>query len=157
MERYSYTTGGRVMTLFVFVGLGAAAVYLLFLAVTGLRGPGLVFTFLWLGALAWNAYWWLWRTSYRIEVAGDRLRWMTPIRRGEVSVSDVEAIRPGLLNQVTIIEVREGPDVICLSRTGIAEFAAAIAGDRDIPVSARIPLSERLSGAIRGSAFERER
>jgi hypothetical protein len=155
MGRYSYTTGNRFFMFLVFAALLVGGVFGVVASLTRPDGPSLLFMALWIGALGWNAYWWLWRISYRLEVDGDRLRWMTPLRNGEVLVSDVQAIRSGWLNQLAVIEVRDNADITSLSRSGISEFASALAGDRAIPVNTMVPLGERLIGS-RASAFQRE-
>jgi hypothetical protein len=135
MERFSYTTGNQILTWFVLAVLCIAGVWMVVSTATGQGGPPLYFTVLWLAALGWNVYWWLWRISYRIEVDGDRLRWKTPLRSGRALVGDVESIRPGFRGQTTVLEMRAGRDVICLTRNGISEFVAALTRDRAILVT----------------------
>ena len=108
MGRYSYTTGNRWVLLAAFAAFVLFGGLFVVLAVTRPDGPPLLFVLAWIAILGWNAYWFLWRLSYRLEVDGDRLRWMTPLRTGEVRVSDVLDIHPGMFGQATVIELRDG-------------------------------------------------
>ena len=154
MTRYSYTSGSRLGLLAFMVGFGVFAVFLVVTALTRPDGPPLAFVILWIAALGWNAYWWLWRLSYRLEVDGDRLRWATPLRTGEVLVSDIQGIRSGFLGQTAVIELRERPALTCLLRGGFVEFATALAEDRGIPL---VPTSSnRTWGFGRMTGFRRE-
>ena len=154
MRRFSYTPGRRSFILLVFAALAVAAVFLIVMTITSSQGPPLLFAIAWVGIFAWNAYWSLWRSSYRMDVDGDRLLWKTPLRQGEVRVSDIQAIRPGLIGQVAVIEVRDHEDLTCLARRGIAEFTAALADGRPIEVS--LTWLEKLNRLDFGrNAFER--
>lgn len=142
------------MLLFVIVVCVVAAGFLLGPAVTRPDVPTLLFVPLWIAALGWVAYWWLWRLSYRLEVDGDRLRWSTPLRSGEVRVSDVQGIRSGLLGQNAVFEIRDRPDITCLMRGGFLEFATALAEDRRIPLTTTS--TNRPGGFGRTTGFKRE-
>jgi len=43
--------------------------------------PPIGFTLFWVGAVAWNAYWFLFRIGYQVEVDGQVVTWRTPLRR----------------------------------------------------------------------------
>jgi hypothetical protein len=74
------------------LGLVGAAMVLNFLV--GGVGPPAAFIFLWLGALGWNAYWFLVRFAYEIGVVGDStLRWRSMTVRHEVPLLSVRGIK----------------------------------------------------------------
>jgi hypothetical protein len=79
-----------MFTIFVAFGIG--------LAVTEAAGarhmPPVWFVLLWLAALAWNGYWFLFRLCYRLELADGVVHWFTPLRSGWVSVAEVRGARP---------------------------------------------------------------
>jgi hypothetical protein len=156
MGRFSYTTGSRWPLLGGFAFFVAAGVAMVVTTLVRPDGPPLLFVAIWIGALGWSVYWLLWRVSYRLEVDGERLRWRTPLRAGEILLSDVQGIRTGWFGGMAVIEVRDHEDVMSLSRTGISEFASAVAGDRDIPVDTWVPWGERFADTVR-NAFRRER
>ena len=52
----------------------------------GAGGPPGWFMALWVGALAWNAYWWLFRVAYVLELSDTELRWRAPLAHGTVPV-----------------------------------------------------------------------
>ena len=158
MGRYSYTAGNRVFILGIFAALVVGAIFIGVSVVTGsteTKAPPLWFAAIWVLAVAWNAYWWLWRMSYRVEVDGDRLIWKMPLRHGEARVQDVEAVRPWTLTrQVSVIALRDLPDIIVQTRRGLPEFAATLAEDRAVPVTISLPLGER--AGFGGTGFERQ-
>ena len=149
MTAYSYTTGNRPLLLVMFAGFAVFGVFLLVRTLAGSDGPGLLFLVAWLAILGRNAYWFLWRFSYRVEVRDDLLRWMTPLRNGEVALADVETVRLGWFGQTTVFQVRDQEDVTVLTRKGIVEFARQVTGH-----TLTVPFYVRL-GEIRTS-FRRE-
>lgn len=129
MIKYSYSTGNRWLLLLMFALFVVFAVFVVVRALAESDAPGLLFLVVWLAALGWNAYWFLWRFSYRVEVRDDLLRWMTPLRNGEVAVADVEKVRLGWLGQTTVFQIRDREDVTVVTRKGIVEFAREVTGD----------------------------
>lgn len=150
MTKYSFSTASRSLTLFAFAGFLLVGAFLTVAAFTRSDGPPILFTIAWLVILGWNGYWWLWRFSYRVEVDGDRLTWMTPLRRGDARLADIEGVHFGWLGQITVIMLRDQNDVKILTRKGIEEFVEALTGDR-----LKVPFFQR-AGELGRSGFRRE-
>jgi hypothetical protein len=103
------------------------AIVLVIVTVRHQQGPPLVFTLLWIAALSWNAYWFLFRLCYRIELHEDALYWWAPLRHGRRELADLRAVRPGRMGwNVAVFEATDGTTVVTLIRRGFAEFAAAV-------------------------------
>ncbi|HTL42523.1 MAG TPA: hypothetical protein VL294_13725 [Pseudolysinimonas sp.] len=152
MRRYRYVTGNRGIILAGAAAFGCLAAFVVAFAAQRADLAGAAFLVLWIAVVAWNAYMLLWRLCIRLDVEGDRLLWTAPLRSGETRVSEIVAIRPGLLGRSTVIALRDGRGLEFLSRTGVREFADALDGGRGLPVEVRVPAAERLS--FRASAFE---
>jgi hypothetical protein len=87
----------------------------------------LLFGLFWLAALGWNAYWWLVRISYRLDLNGDELRWLTPTRSGTIPLHQLRAIRPYRFGRnVTVFEVGDGSSILVLTRRGFTDFTARV-------------------------------
>ncbi|MGY1855489.1 hypothetical protein [Modestobacter sp. SYSU DS0290] len=110
----------------LFAVFGVAAVGLTIATAQG-EGPPWPFLLLWLGALGWNAWWFLLRTCVELEVAGAQLQWATPLRAGAVSLLDVARIRRSRLSdQLAVIELRAGRPLLVPVRYGFAALEREI-------------------------------
>lgn len=78
--------GFQLLAMSVLVIIGVS---ILVLTMTGHAGPPLWFLVLWFGGLGWNAYWWLFRFAYRVELVGTTLRWKAPLASGALPVSAI--------------------------------------------------------------------
>ena len=140
---------------FVFTGLSAGGVGLLVASARGgPDGPPPGFVVFWLFALGWNAYWWLFRISIRLEVQGDLLRWKTASRAGEIPLTELLAVRPSrLASQIIVIERANGKPILSMATKGNGRFLAEIASRRpDLPI--RVGMLAKLSDRLPGwSAF----
>jgi hypothetical protein len=117
----------RLLVPVLFAGFAVAAVVLV---VTALRGDGLPgwFVVLWLAALGWNAYWWLFRIPQEVRVGGSTLAWSAPLRRGEVPLDDVVRLRPSRTGrQFAVVELRGRRPLVVPIRYGFAGFRNALA------------------------------
>jgi hypothetical protein len=75
-------------------------------------------------AFVWNGYWFLFRFCYRIELEAGVLRWFTPIRHGELALSDLASIGSNpLLYQIAAFRPRSGQRIVVQVRNGLQEFA----------------------------------
>jgi hypothetical protein len=84
----------RLFAFIVFPLLGLVGVAMLVNLLAGGVGPPAAFMFLWLGALGWNAYWFLVRFAYEIGVVdGSILRWRSVTARHEVPLHFVRGIK----------------------------------------------------------------
>ncbi|MQA34294.1 hypothetical protein [Modestobacter roseus] len=117
---YRPIRGARWAFPLLFAVFAVAAVALVAATLRG-DGPPLLFLLLWLGALGWNAYWFLLRVCVELRVDGPQLEWATPLRRGTVSLLDVALIRRSRLsNQLAVIELRTGRPLMVPVRYGFA-------------------------------------
>jgi hypothetical protein len=90
-------------------------------------GPGPLFGVAWFLILLWNAYWFLFRISYRVELENDQIRWFTPLRHGEFALDDLVSIgSPLIVYQLSIFKRRSGPSVIMMVQRGLSEFGAEV-------------------------------
>jgi hypothetical protein len=116
----------RWLLLAVFVVFAVAAVGVLVAALRG-DGPPWAFTVLWLGALGWNAYWWLGRACTEVQVDGPTLSWATPLTRGATAVRDVARIRASRMSrQLAVIELRDRRPLVVPVRYGFGALERAI-------------------------------
>lgn len=157
MGRFSYVTGNRAMLLAIFGVLLIVGSFAVLYSTTSPPSQPLWFIGLWFVILVWNAYWFLWRFSYRVDVDGDRLTWHAPFRSGELMVTDVQEVGTWWFRQMGVISVRDQRPILCLTKRGFPEFAEALVGDRAIHVDAQLSLGDRLGGFGTKSAFTRYR
>ncbi|MGY2079970.1 hypothetical protein [Modestobacter sp. SYSU DS0657] len=112
--------GARWLIPLLFAVFGVVAVGLIIATAQG-QGPPLLFLLLWLGALGWNAWWFLVRTCVELEVTGAQLHWATPLRAGAVPLLDVARIRRSRLSDtLAVIELRTGRPLMVPVRYGFA-------------------------------------
>jgi len=132
MARVRYTAfyPGPWFIVAVLAIMGAVAIFLIATAVPGampeLRSgrPPLFFVFAWLAVLAWNAYIWLFRFAWQLELSGDVLTWRTPFRYGEVIAADIREVGPSPLSQqISVITSASRPKIYALTQSGFTQFA----------------------------------
>jgi hypothetical protein len=90
------------------------------------NGPPTSFTAAWLLILAWNAYWLLFRVSYRVEVVGNQFRWFTPLNRGEFAIDDLVSVDTVMLDTVSRFKRKSGPSVLMIVRRGLPQFTEEV-------------------------------
>jgi hypothetical protein len=129
MDRVSYSMF-PLWRPFVFALFGvmvAAGVFSFFAPNGSNAGPGPLFGAAWFLILLWNAYWFLFRVSYRIELEGNHILWFTPLRHGEFPLDDLVSIRsPLLIYQLSIFKRRSGASVIMMVQRGLFEFGSEV-------------------------------
>lgn len=136
-------------------GMAVAGVFLLVVAADPKHGPGPLFSALWFLALLWNAYWVLFRVSYRIEMEENQIRWFTPLRRGQFSLDELVSIgSPSILYSLAIFKRTSGPSVITLVQRGLPEFAAEV-HQRAPEVMVKAGIYERFLGMSWWNGFQR--
>jgi len=100
--------------------------------------PPALFVLTWLGALGWNAYWWLFRFAIALSLESGVVRWRSVLRSGDLPVGALTAIRPGRLSRRTVIvEHTMGRPVVVFSGMGrkLGPFLAELATARpDLPI-----------------------
>jgi hypothetical protein len=117
---------GRLLPL-VFVIFAVAAVGMIVAVVRG-KGPPIAFAIFWLAAVAWNAYWWLFRTCIEVRVDGVSLDWRAPLRPGAAPVGDVRRIRRSRMSrQLAVIELQGRRPLLVPVRYGFAQLQNAVA------------------------------
>ncbi len=90
-------------------------------------GPGPLFDVAWFAILLWNAYWFLFRISYHVELEDNQIRWFTPLRRGEFLLGDFVSIgAPLLAFRVSIFKCNYGPSAMIIVGRGLDKFAAEV-------------------------------
>jgi hypothetical protein len=91
--------------------------------VGGGHGVPVPFALFWLGALGWNAYWWLFRIVYRMRLDAGVLEWHTPVRSGQLPLAEITLIRSiALLPSVLAIRRRNGRALLILAGKGLPAF-----------------------------------
>jgi hypothetical protein len=107
-------------------------------------------------AVCWNAYWFLLRIVYQLEVADGVLRWWAPLRTGHVPIGEVVAIRPSRIYG-HVVTTRRGTILVAFASAGFEKFAAALQAAQPM-VSVRVGGLTRLNyprGWLAGSGFYR--
>ncbi len=92
---------------------------------------------LWLAIAGWNAYWFLMRFAYAVEVEDGVLRWRAPLRSGTVPVAGLRRLRPSwLFSNIEVLEIEGGPALLVWAVRGFGRFASALGAQRPgLPVS----------------------
>lgn len=128
-----------------------ASVFLIVAAVAVHPGPPWFLVVVWCVALGWNAYRFLLRIAYRVQLTPQALRWAAPLRRGEVPLARVRRTRPSRLgSSVQVIEVEGGRPVLVAAGRGIIEFGQEL-GLLAPHADAEFSLLQRLAGRSRMS------
>ena len=119
---------GRPLLLLASLAFAVAAAALIMMTVRGGEGPPALFMVLWLVALVWNAYWWLFRVCVEVRVDGPTLEWLAPLRRGRAPLGDVARIRASRVGrQLAVMELQGRRPVLIPVRYGFANLQRAIA------------------------------
>ena len=95
------------------------------------RDPILVvFILLWLGALAWNGYWFLFRMAYEIGITeGGQLHWRTVLSAHEVPLGHIENVKSpfGWFSRGQLrINVRDHTSPVLMTAPGFTQVAEAL-------------------------------
>jgi hypothetical protein len=107
----------------MFGGLSVAAVVVV---VTAARGDvPWIFAAFWVLALLWNAYWFLWRVGYSIEVNGRVVVWRSVLRRQSVPLSELTG-NGSLWVSLDRVTVRAGPSLMMMTGRGWTEFLSRL-------------------------------
>jgi hypothetical protein len=126
-SRYTLGTMWSPAVLGGFVLFAAVSVFLLLPGDTHGAKPPWPFVVFWVFAWGWNAYWWLFRVSYRLEIEGHVLRWATPVLHGEAEISDVSHIGPSAFSrQLSVIKLSTGKTLMTMTRPGFTDFATEL-------------------------------
>jgi hypothetical protein len=80
----------RVQMLVSFAIFGATVP--LVVAVGDRDGPTLLFLLVWIAVLGWNAYWFLLRLCYRLDLQDGILHWRAPLRSGHAPLVGLRAL-----------------------------------------------------------------
>ena len=142
---------------FFFVMFAFFAVVGAFLVLaTPTEGPEAVpagFKVFWVGALVWNAYWFLFRIAVSLRLEDRELVWDAPLRSGRIAVGDVVAVRPmRFASNVEVFEQRGGRPVMVMVTKGLSDFLAELSKlNPNLPVRLgwQSRLAERLPGRSR--------
>jgi len=146
-KHYRPMPGGPWFPLVILGFFGVFAVGMVFSLLAG-SGPPAWFAVIWLAALAWNAYWFLWRLATDLWLDGNTLHWKAPFRSGSVDVSAIEEIRPRrMAGNVEMIRLSEGRPILTMATRGIEELNSDIVRlHPGLPV--RVGRSVRLSNVF---------
>lgn len=88
--------------------------------------PPLPVTILWIGAVTWNAYWFLWRIGHSIDVDGTRLTWRAVLRSRTVDVSELTG-NEAFGRVLTQLTVRNAPSFVMMPfQNGWLQFLDAL-------------------------------
>ena len=102
------------------------------------KGPPAAFALLWCAALVWNAYWFLWRMAFELELDGEVMRWQVPLRKGQLKVANITEVRPSKFgSSAMVMKMNDGSSLLVMVRKGLSSFT-------DVLQSARPDLSIRL-------------
>lgn len=141
----------RAQVLAMFAIFGATVPLVVAASLGDRDGPPLLFVLAWIAALGWNAYWFLLRLCYRLDLQDDTLRWRAPLRSGHAPLAGLRALRPARLSpNIAVFEFVDGPRVLVLARRGFADFSAGVqaaAPQAVVRMSWYIRLTERLPGS----------
>jgi hypothetical protein len=136
----------------------AIAGFLVWTSATGAAGLGWVFTSVWLLALGFTGYGFLWRLVYQLELLDDVIRWKTPCRSGSVRLTDIREFHPWLWGRnAEAIDLMDGRRLLVLLRKGFTSFVADVkqkAPNLPIQVGRYAAIVEWWPGT--GSGYNRE-
>ena len=119
---------GRPLLLLAFLVFALAAAAVVVITVWGGEGPPAWFIALWLVALVWNAYWWLFRICVEVRVDGPTLEWSAPLRRASAPLAEVIRIRASRLgHQLAVVELQRRGPLLVPVRFGFGNLERAIA------------------------------
>lgn len=141
----------RLQVAAIFVLASVIAVGAVIAEAVGVGGlPPVWFAGLWIAALAWNAYWFLFRSCDRLEITSGELRWPAPLRSGIVPLADLTEVKPQAgAPQMVLIKRRGGPSLVILTKKGFVGFTDALQiAAPALPI--RMGLTSRISEKLPG-------
>lgn len=93
--------------------------------------PPVWFAVVWLGALGWNAYWWLFRIAVELETSESLLVARTPLRTLRVPLPDITRVSaPFWAPNVQAIRWHGGRPIYVIAGKGLGPFLRAALADR---------------------------
>lgn len=155
--RYRVPGGYRAGMLALFASFAILGVFLMVVAIYDGQPAGAVAA--WAAACAILAgdiaYLYLFRVVYELELDGERLRWRSPLRSGEVALADLTRIRASMPGAAGLLDGAPGPRLRVFVTKGFTGFTSALVAARpDLPV--RIGFGTRLAERWPGrSAFRK--
>ena len=106
----------------MFAVFAAVSIWMLSSVALGRSGDTL-FELFWLAAVAWNAYWFLFRFVHELELQESELVWSAPLRSGSVPLTELVQVRPMRLGWgVHVIEHRDGRPLLVWATGGLKPF-----------------------------------
>lgn len=140
----------RAQIIVTFAIFGASVPLLIAASIRDQDGPGLVFVLCWIGILCWNAYWFLLRFCYRLDLGEQSPLWWTPVRSGQAPLNRLRAIRPfWIAPNVAVFEFVDGPRILIFITRGLVEFTThvhAAAPQATVKLGLFARFAERLPG-----------
>ena len=140
----------RPFFIVLFGALGLAAVALIVLAATGDGSISLPFVLLGIVAIAWNAYWWLFRVAFSLTLRDGAVEWETPLRRGRIPTDDLTSLGPtALVPSLLLLKHTGGPSLLVVQGKGFGEFAAVLRQarpDLDVRAGSLGRMADRMPG-----------
>jgi hypothetical protein len=117
----------RIQVIAMFAVFAVVAVVLVVSLVVGASGPPVGFSLFWIAAVTWNAYWFLLRVAYRVDLADRELRWHAPLGSGAIPLATLREIRPSRMSSnVELFEWDGGRPVIVFAMKGLRDFCAVV-------------------------------
>ncbi|MDQ1541895.1 MAG: hypothetical protein QOH29_2621 [Actinomycetota bacterium] len=117
----------RIQVIAMFVVFAVVAVVLVVNLATGASGPPIGFSVFWIAAVVWNAYWFLLRVAYRVDLQDHELRWRAPLKSGTIPLDTLREIRPSRMSSnVELFEWDGGRPLIVFAMKGLRDFCAVI-------------------------------
>ena len=120
------------------------------IAAAGFPWPPVAFLGVWLAIFAWSGYWLLFRLCYRLELDDHLLRWYTPLRQGDLPLSDLREIAPSRVgSKLQVLRTSRGESIPVALRKGFATFASAVnkaAPHVHVRLGRQARLAERMPG-----------
>jgi hypothetical protein len=140
----------RVQVLGTFAACAVVGVTTLVVSLSFSFGPPAWFAALWLLAVIWNAYWFLLRIAYRLDLSEADLSWRTPLRSGTIALADLVEMRPSRMGStVEVLSLSDGSKVLVMVRKGFVDFATEIqqiAPHLQVRIGLYAKIGERLPG-----------
>ena len=121
-------------------------------AVDLIEGGGLWgFDAVFMAILVWNGYWWLLRIASSLSVGPDGVRWVAPLRSGEMAGSDLVSVRSvsWLPGSFVAIRGRTGRSILVIPQKGFGDFLSELRSQFphvDVRIGRMSTLRERLPG-----------
>ena len=124
-RRFGYRRPWAKLVPFLFPVFGVFAVLLIVQTAAG-NAP-VWFTVLWVGVLAWNAYWFLYRLGDEIVVEGGFVSWHAPLATRRVPLAHLTGNRTWWTNMQSITVADERSLLVFTNLRGWNDFLATLA------------------------------